>query len=416
MVKFLHAADIHLDSPLKGLERHEGSPRQLLRAATRRAFDNLIDLALEEEVGLLLIAGDLYDGDWKDYNTGLYFASRMGRLERAGIRVCLVSGNHDAANRITKAMPLPGNVRVFSSRQAETLVLDQLGIAVHGRSYPSRAVADNLAADFPNRVPGLCNIGLLHTSLTGRPGHEPYAPCRVDELLAKGYDYWALGHVHRREVVAERPWIVFPGNLQGRHAREEGAKGATLVSVEDGAVVEVRHRSLDVVRWGLCSLDLGECRGLEDVYDLARREMARRLDQGEGRTLALRLMLAGATAVHGELHRRSFELTEELRGLAAALDGVWLEEVRLATSPADSRGFPIAADSPLAGLLRTVEEVVAGEDLLMLVPELAVLRGKLPAEVVADRELLAVDGDKAGQLLAEVRELLLAKLLAGEGR
>jgi DNA repair protein SbcD/Mre11 len=416
VVKLLHAADIHLDSPLKGLERHEGSPYQLLRAATRRAFDNLIDLALEEEVALLLIAGDLYDGDWKDYNTGLYFASRMGRLERAGIRVCLVSGNHDAASRLTKAMPLPGNVTVFSSRQAETLRLDHLAIAVHGRSYPTRAVTDNLAADFPGRVEGYCNIGLLHTSLTGRPGHEVYAPCRVDDLLAKGYDYWALGHIHRREIVAERPWIVFPGNLQGRQVREEGAKGATLVVIEDGAVVEVRHRSLDVVRWHLCPLHLGECRGVDEVYDLARREMARRLDEGEGRTLALRLILSGATAAHGDLHRRSFQVTEELRGLAASLDGVWLEEVRFATRPHDNHPLSVAADTPLAGLLRTVEEVVTGEEILAMVPELALLRGKLPAEVLSDEELLAAPGENQGQLLAEVRELLLAKLLAGEGR
>jgi DNA repair protein SbcD/Mre11 len=416
MVKLLHAADIHLDSPLKGLERHEGSPHQLLRSATRRAFDNLVELALEEEVALLLIAGDLYDGDWKDYNTGLYFASRMGRLERAGIHVCLVSGNHDAASRLTKAMPLPGNVTVFSSRQAETLRLDHLAIAVHGRSYPTRAVTENLVADFPGRVEGYCNIGLLHTSLTGRPGHEVYAPCRIDDLLAKGYDYWALGHIHRREIVAERPWIVFSGNLQGRQVREEGAKGATLVLVEDGAVVEVQHRSLDVVRWHLCPLDLGECRGVEEVYDLARMEMVRRIDESEGRMLALRLILSGATAAHGELHRRSFQVTEELRGLAASLHGVWLEEVRFATRPHDNRPFSVAADSPLAGLLRTVEEVVTGEEILALVPELALLRSKLPAEVVSDEELLAAPGENQRQLLAEVRELLLAKLMTGEGR
>jgi hypothetical protein len=155
---------------------------------------------------------------------------------------------------------------------------------------------------------------------------------------------------------------------------------------------------------------------MDEVYDLARREMARCLEEGEGRTLALRLILSGATAAHGELHRRSFQVTEELRGLAASLDGVWLEEVRFATRPHDNRPLSVAADTPLAGLLRTVEEVVDGEEILAVVPELALLRSKLPAEVLSDEELLAAPGENQGQLLAEVRELLLAKLLAGEGR
>jgi exonuclease SbcD len=409
-VKFLHTADIHLDSPLRGLESHEGGPIEELRGATRRAFDNLIELALEEKVELLLIAGDLYDGDWKDYNTGLYFASRMGRLQRAGIRVCLVSGNHDAASRITKAMPLPANLTVFSSRRAETLRFDDLRVAIHGRSYTERAVVENLSADYPQRVEGYCNIGLLHTSLVGRPGHEPYAPCKIDDLLAKGYDYWALGHVHRREIVGEHPWIVFPGNLQGRHIREDGAKGATLVRVEDDAIVDVQHRDLDVVRWQSCVVDVSPCQNLESVYDMVRQEMARCRDQADGRILAIRIILAGDTAVHGDLHGRSFLLTEELRGLAAALGEVWLEEVRLITTPQTYRQASGADDTPLAGLLRTVEEVVAGEDLLSLAPELALLRSKLPAELVGGGTPIDEVFGKREDLLSEVRELLLAKL------
>ncbi len=114
MFKFLHTADIHLDSPLKGLEVHEDAPVESIRGATRRAFDNLINLAVEEKIDFVVISGDLYDGDWKDYNTGLFFAGRMGKLNRAGIRVFIVSGNHDAASQITRAMPLPENVTLFS--------------------------------------------------------------------------------------------------------------------------------------------------------------------------------------------------------------------------------------------------------------------------------------------------------------
>ncbi len=135
MVKFIHTADIHLDSPLKGLEAREDAPIDEIRGATRRAFDNLVDLAIEEEVDFILIAGDLYDGDWKDYNTGLFFVSRMGRLAKAGIRVLIVSGNHDAASQITKAMPLPDNVTLFSSKKPQSLKIDDLKVVVHGQNY-----------------------------------------------------------------------------------------------------------------------------------------------------------------------------------------------------------------------------------------------------------------------------------------
>ncbi len=259
MVRFLHTADIHLDSPLKGLEAHEDAPVEEIRGATRRAFDNCIDLAIEEAVDFLLIVGDLYDVDWKDYNTGLFFASRMGRLNRAGIAVFIVSGNHDAANQITRTMPLPDNVTFFSAKKPHSIQLNNLGVIIHGQSYPSRAVTENLALQYPQYESGFFNIGLLHTSLTGREGHEPYAPCSLDDLKSKGYDYWALGHVHQREIVAREPWIVFPGNIQGRHIRETGAKGATLVTVEDGRITDVQDYELDVLRWAICQVDLSSC-------------------------------------------------------------------------------------------------------------------------------------------------------------
>ncbi|HHD57358.1 MAG TPA: DNA repair exonuclease, partial [Desulfobulbaceae bacterium] len=225
MVTFLHAADIHLDSPLRNLATREGAPVELIRNATRRAFENLVQLAVDEKVDFLLLAGDLYDGAWRDFNTGLFFIEKMRRLKEAGIRVFLISGNHDAASRITRALRLPDNVVHFSSRRARTIELEDLNVAIHGQSYAKRAVTADLAKDYPPPVQGMVNIGLLHTALAGRDGHEPYAPCTPGELADKGYDYWALGHVHQREIVDKDPWIVFAGNLQGRHIRETGPRG-----------------------------------------------------------------------------------------------------------------------------------------------------------------------------------------------
>jgi DNA repair exonuclease SbcCD nuclease subunit len=185
MFKFIHAADIHLDSPLRGLERYEGAPVDEIRGATRRAFDNLIGLAIEEGVAFLLLAGDLYDGPWRDYNTGLYFAKRMGRLRDAGVRVFIVAGNHDAASQITRHLRLPENVKVLSTREPESILLEDIGVAVHGRGFPKPPVTEDLSAGYPKGELQLFNIGLLHTSLDGRPGHERYAPCTVDGLRSK---------------------------------------------------------------------------------------------------------------------------------------------------------------------------------------------------------------------------------------
>jgi len=193
----------------------------------------------------VLLAGDLYDGDWKDYNTGLYFLGCMRRLRESGIRAFIITGNHDAASQITKQLRLPDNVTMFSTRKPESVVLDEWNVAIHGQGFATRAVMEDISQTYPHGIPQLFNIGMLHTCLNGKPGHDPYAPCTVDGLRSKGYQYWALGHVHTREEVSQQPWIVFPGNTQGRHIRETGPKGCTLVTVDNLEVDSVEHRDLD---------------------------------------------------------------------------------------------------------------------------------------------------------------------------
>lgn len=413
MVTFLHTADIHLDSPLKGLEAHDGAPVAEIRGATRRAFDNLIELAIEEKVDFLLIAGDLYDGDWKDYNTGLFFTARMGRLARAGIRVFIVSGNHDAASQLTRYLPLPENVTLFAAKAPQSVRLDELGVVIHGQSYSTRTVTDNLAAGYPRAVAGRVNIGLLHSSLTGRAGHEDYAPCTVDDLLAKGYDYWALGHIHQREIVREEPWIVFPGNLQGRHIRESGGKGAALVTIADGRIASVAFRELDVLRWDLCRLDLTDCATVESVHQAVRLELRRRLELAGGRTLAARLVLTGSCPLHHSLLERTAEWTEELRSIAAAQGEVWLEKVVFQTSRPAGPAAPAGDDTPIAGLLQAIAGLdLDGQRLLGLVPELAVLKTKLPPELHGGEDgPLEATAACTAELRSAVQELLIAKLL-----
>ncbi len=417
-LKFIHAADIHLDSSLYGLERYEGAPVEEIRSATRRAFDNLIELAIDEGVDFVLLAGDLYDGDWKDYNTGLYFMERMGRLRDAGIRVFMVAGNHDAASQITKHLRLPENVKMFATRMPEQVVLDDLDVAIHGQGFASRAVTEDISQAYPQGDPQLFNIGLLHTCLDGKPGHEPYAPCTVDGLSSKGYQYWALGHVHKREVVSKDPWIVFPGNIQGRHIREAGPKGCTLVTVEDGEVAGVEHRDLDVMRWSLCELDVTASESVDDIYELVRGGLQAVLDEVEGRPVAVRLVLQGSCSAHTKLLATREHWVQEYRALATGLGGagIWLEKVSIKTRPSISVDEVLARDDALGGLLRAIQNIELDDIALEeIANEVSALRQKLPAELLEGEDSdNPVSPEHLKESLEDIKELLVNRLLSTE--
>ncbi len=408
MFTFLHAADIHLDSPLKNLAAREGAPVETIRAAARRAFDNLIELAVVEEVDFLLLAGDLYDGSWKDYNTGLFFIDRMRRLRKAGIRVVLISGNHDAASRITRALRLPDNVTHLSSRSPQTIEFEDPGVAIHGQSYPRRAVSENLVPAYPDPVPDMFNIGLLHTALSGRPGHEPYAPCTRDDLIHKGYDYWALGHIHQREEVCRDPWIIFPGNLQGRHIRETGAKGVTLVRVEHGQVVLVEFRELDVVRWSFIRLDCGGVHNEGGLLERAGNVFQQEADSADGRPLMLRLELHGSCPFHGELVRDLRYWEHSLEGLAIDIGEIWLEKILFHTRHPGDLDPAALGGSPMEAFFQAIDHEAVE---LLQAPELRKLLDRLPAELLRTQPLVPEDPDEQQLLVQEIRDMVLARIL-----
>jgi exonuclease SbcD len=415
-MKFIHAADIHLDSPLHRLEAYEGAPVDEIRQASRRAFENLIDLALNEHVDFVLIAGDLFDGDWKDYNTGLYFIRQVGRLNEVDIPVFIVSGNHDAAGQATKTLPYPANTHVFSHRKPETITIDVLDVAIHGQSFSKAAVTDNLAIRYPEPIPGHFNIGLLHTSLNGREGHETYAPCSLQDLENRGYDYWALGHVHQAEIALEDPPVVFPGCIQGRHIRETGRKGCILVSVEEGAPPVIEERPLDVIRWETIDVDLT---GAEtEQACLVRLETALQtiVRQHEPLPVVVRIIFKGepTSRVHEKIVGDQEYWREAVRSSALAWQGerVWVEKVKVLTRPASAASGKGETSGPLLELENLVAGLKADDDrLLDLGSELAELFQKLPVDYRQGEEILRPDDlQPLSDLVDQAQALLRVKL------
>ncbi|MBP8103666.1 MAG: DNA repair exonuclease [Nitrospira sp.] len=414
-MRFIHASDLHIDSPLRGLDRYDGAPVDRLRSATRSALERLVDRALTERVDFLLLAGDIYDRDWQDFHTGLFFRGQMVRLERAGIRCFIVQGNHDAQGVISRQLTLPSNVTVFSSRAAQTVKLDELSVAIHGRSFPEREVNEDLVPSYPPPVSGYFNIGLLHTSLTGRAGHDTYAPTDLPTLVAKGYDYWALGHVHAREVLNERPRIVFCGNLQGRHAKETGAKGCELVTVEAGRI-EAEFIALDVVRWSQLSVPLDGVDRLESLNEAFARALEPVLAGTTDRLHAVRVTLTGST----ELHRLEAAQPGTLAAAmhAAAQDigtaEIWIEQVRLDLSTPLDRARAAQRQDAVGELVRLVD-TIAGDDTELMrraQVELGDLLGAMPAEVTAGDVPRLDDPAELRSLLMDAEATVLARLSA----
>jgi DNA repair exonuclease SbcCD nuclease subunit len=377
-------------------------------SASREAFRSLIDQAISAKVAFAVIAGDIYDGEWKDNTVGLFFNREISRLTREGIPVYIVKGNHDAESVVTKTMPKPEGVTVFGTRKAETHRIEHLKVAVHGWSYEDRATAADFSLRYPAAVQGWFNIGVLHSSCEGKSAHATYAPCSVQELAAHEYHYWALGHIHEHRVLSRDPWMVYPGNLQGRSVRECGAKGAVIVEVRDGEVRTVEQVIVDSARWAALAVDVsGLATDTEIVAGVRREAEGAIADLGE-RLLALRITLTGETRLNDHLRAAGGTLRDELQAVLHHVhEDTWLEKLEIRTSAA-----PAPKESQLGGLdpIAMLAGLIDDTELRQSAREIAgVLLEKLPQSFAEVPELNDVD-----MLMAEAQCLVVARAIAGK--
>jgi DNA repair protein SbcD/Mre11 len=397
--RFVHTADVHLDSPLSTLALRDPTLAELIGGATRKAFTRVIDLCLEEQVDALVVAGDLYDGEQTSMKTARFLADQLRRLHEAGIRAFVIRGNHDAESRITRELTLPESVKVFSGRaEAVEFVAGALEVAVHGVSFAQKHAPESLLPKFRPALPGRVNIGMLHTSLGGSSAHDLYAPCAPSDLHSAGFDYWALGHIHQRSLDKGRATIVMPGNPQGRDINEAGPKSATLVTVGDDRAITAEERLTSVAEFQ--RLDVA----LDGVADW-RAAIARIEDAlGRARTgarsehLVARLALTGATPFAWALRRDADRLDEEARVVAAGFGKTWIDKVELrCEAPRSSESF--SGSDPIAELRAMMEDEVEqskafGDALREFAAE---LQNHLPAASRGD--VLGHDPEEAARIL-----------------
>ncbi len=378
LLRFIHAADLHLGSPMQKLSRYPGAPVEKMRGAPQRAVENLFQLALDHQVDALLIAGDLFDGPWQDMHVGLWLVEQMKRLGRAGIPIVCLRGNHDALSRVRSSIDWPENVTEFPDKST-SIELD-CGLVIHGRSFQTPKVKEDIAQQYPAASSGAFNIGMLHTSLEGNAQHDVYAPTSIEVLREKGYDYWALGHIHMRSELslADDFWVGYSGNTQGRSIRETGPKGCVLVEVVDRKVSRTEFLPTDIARWDSIDLDLSDVETLAEVRELAGVAFEQAVDRSEGRCLAVRVNLVGSSSLHEALgnHVHLNDLSAQLRSLATDFSEFWLEKIVVRTESRVSRASQENVHALLGILNRLSQEIVGDSNRKQVFEEMLTTLGK----------------------------------------
>lgn len=422
--KFLHASDIHLGFPLGALAdsaQLNADARTELIALMQKSFENLISLAVEEQVLFVVLAGDIYDNlDRQEALQGL-FRRGLEILNEAGIPVFMVHGNHDPLTKSLKwRRPLPPNVHTFQPDEPHeyTVVSDPDGeIRVAGVSFGASAVPQNLASRFSS-LPAehsRWRVAVLHTSLGGNSAHETYAPCSVDDLRAAPVGYWALGHIHLRNdnnPLGPGRWWAYPGNLQGRSFKpsECHPKGALLVEITRDGFGQPEFRELDTVRFLNVSVPVDEAESVDDSISLVADAVIHAKAANSGVRLVVRVELTGRTSLAADLSRKinlgeNGFLASLLDSYSDDLADTVVAAIVSSVRPEHDLQMLRQGDSLIATALARLDSLTDAE-----IVEIA---GGLVGRGVADR----FPGDEqAGKLLRDLVEVALVEsILEGQG-
>lgn len=412
-VRFIHAADLHLDAPFGGIDAQDARVRDALAASTYQALDVLVAACIERGADFLVISGDLYNQAERRVRSQLAFARAATTLEHAGIPVFVVHGNHDPSSGWSAGIAMPENVHVFADDRVERIPFERDGelvCALYGRSYRRAAETANLASGFKREIGDTVAIGVLHTNVGGRPGYDDYAPCTLDDLRTCGMDYWALGHIHKPEVLSQAPYAVYAGCPQGLDPTQSGPRGCFEVTI-DGGMVDAAFLPLAAIEWRHAEVDLSSASRLDDVRDAIAAAVDAALADATA-PVVMRLDLAGRSDVHASLQVAGAlaALVDDAREEALGLEPwAWIDRVRDRTRPAlDLDSLRVAEDF-------TGDVIRLADDLLGDTEDGAAFVGEVAAALL-DRVGDPGLAPDVADILTRARDLALDRLLDGDAR
>ena len=420
--RFAHSADLHLDSPFKGLaSRMPDEIISVLRDSTFDAYKNIVSMCIDESVDALLIAGDIYDGADRSFKAQYRFIEGLKRLSDAGIRSFICHGNHDPLDGWQAQLDFPKEAYRFGKNAESVPLWDHLpeAVLVHGISYPTRIVQDNLIPRFQELKKAEFNIGLVHANVDSNPNHDPYAPCSLADLKATGYDYWALGHVHTKNILnSDHPKVVYPGNPQGRHSNETGERGIFIVDVDENGSISTKFRPVDLVRWAIIEISAREMENEQSFLDALEAEFDQQVRLNDGRDLIVRAIATGSSPIHQSLVRDKF--AEEMRDELNEKYGyqtpfLWCERILVSTSPPFNRKERKNGTDFVADLLNLADDIVLNEEAVDLLLE-SVSDIYKKGKVGKHTKEFAPERNEIKELLREAENIYLADLLEEDTR
>lgn len=422
---FVHAADLHLDSQFRGFAlaganggRAPEKVLQRLRNCTFEAYERIVDLCITQKADFLLLAGDVYDVADKSLRAQLKFRDGLVRLAEAGIQAFVVHGNHDHFAGWRADIDFPKTVHIFSEQEVGYRPVLRGGreiAGVYGISYPGPAVSEDYASRFERRAGTPFSIALLHCNVGGMPGHENYAPCRLQDLRRKGFDYWALGHVHNHVLLnTSGPCVAYPGCPQGRHQRETGDKGCFLVHVT-GENAEVEFTPTATVRWETVNISIAGLDSDQALLEQLEKRLLELWQASGGKSLVVRVLLSGRGVLYKHLARASYveNLLVELRGLFPQEEDsfLWIESIINGTKREVDKKELSATDTLLGDLLSLAQEAMTDHTLRQ---ELIGALDVLNEHPRAGRYLERLDGEDFEDLLDRAGDLAVDLLWDGE--
>lgn len=389
-MRLLVSADTHLGSPIRSVALRNPDLGDRLKQVSRDTFVEIVDLAISEQVDALVLAGDIFDNGYPDLKSRAFLITQLARASEAGVPTVLIRGNHDALLDHKAHGDLGPNIHLLHKGSPTVEIGDA---AFHGLSFDAAHVAKSFLPDYPRPVPGKRNVGLMHTSLDGAPGHDPYAPCAEQDLMAHGFDLWCLGHIHAPFERVDGPVLaVMPGIPQPRHFGERNGGTVTFVSLDKRAP-EFERRAVGRLSFSECALDLSACSDQQEVLRTLRDSLF--AAQVSGRDVAVRL--------HVTSDRYGAELVTELATeVLDSIDGVFLDKVK-SVPPTRQAG---SKTDDLVRLMR--EELVEEGFRQAALQQLEELRLAMPSEITDE-----LDEDSLDALLEEAIAEVSLTLHAG---